>query len=135
MLEEYLSRLTQELNLEPVTKDDASFFQLILSPDLTLSLKALDPGIYLFSPISPLAEVINEKKEDFFMLLSKANLLGLGTGGAVIAIDKEEKFLTLSLTLPYDINYKSFKETVEDFVNFVDYWRDELAPFTQKSKI
>jgi len=56
----------------------------------------------------------------------KANFLGQGTGGAVIGLDAEEKFLTLSLALPYDMNYRSFKGAVEDFANYVDYWREDL---------
>ena len=56
----------------------------------------------------------------------RGNFLGQGTGGGVLAMDDNEKFLTLTLTMPYDINYKNFKETLEDFVNFADYWRQEL---------
>ncbi len=66
-------------------------------------------------------------KEDFFLLLMRANFLGQGTGGSVLGMDKEEKYLTLSSIIPYDVDAKRFKELVEDFVNFVDYWRDELA--------
>jgi hypothetical protein len=34
--------------------------------------------------------------------------------------------LTLSHVIPYDMNYKSFKELIEDFANYLDYWRGEL---------
>jgi hypothetical protein len=28
--------------------------------------------------------------------------------------------------MPYDINYKTFKEAVEDFANFLELWRNEI---------
>lgn len=67
------------------------------------------------------------------MLLMKANFLGQGTLGGAIGIDDEEKFLTLSLTLPYDVNQRTFKEAVEDFANILDFWRDEVARFEKNS--
>ena len=56
----------------------------------------------------------------------KANFLGQGTGDATIGLDENENFLTLSLVLPYDMNYKMFKDALEDFVNYLDYWKEEL---------
>ena len=61
----------------------------------------------------------------------KANFLGQGTGGAVIGMDPEENLLTLSLLLPYDMNYKMFREALEDFANFLDYWKTELRNLPQ----
>ena len=60
------------------------------------------------------------------MYLMKANLLGQGTGGATLAMDENENFLTLSLVLPYDMNYKTFKDALEDFANYLDFWKAEL---------
>lgn len=69
------------------------------------------------------------KREDLFIYLMRANLLGQGTGGSRIGLDANEKVLTLSLGLPYEMNYKIFKERFEDFVNFILYWREEIAKF------
>lgn len=124
MLEQHLNQLIQDLKLEPLaSKDEKGFYSIPLNPSLKISFRELDPGVYLYSPIGPCPM---EKREEFLIHVMKANFLGIGTGGNVIALDPEEKFLTLSSALPYDINYKTFKETVEDFGNFVDYWRDEL---------
>lgn len=69
----------------------------------------------------------NRKREEIFIYVMRANLLGQGTGGSRIGIDPGEKFLTLALGLPYEMNYKIFKETFEDFVNYLIYWRDVVA--------
>ena len=56
----------------------------------------------------------------------KANLLGQGTGGAAIGIDPSEKFFTLSEVLEFEVNYKTFHEKLEDFLNYIDYWKEEV---------
>lgn len=124
MLEQHLQQLTSDLELSPVApKDEQFLYHLDLLPDMRLSLKELEPGLYIFSPIAPCPP---QKKEDIFIYLMKANFLGQGTGGRVIGLDPEEKFLTLSHVIPYDMNYKSFKELIEDFANYLDYWRSEI---------
>jgi len=67
-----------------------------------------------------------QKKEEAFIYLMKANLLGQGTGNQVLGLDPEEKTLTLSCIIPYDMDYREFKERIEDFVNYLDYWRLEV---------
>jgi hypothetical protein len=124
MLEQHLQQLTSDLELDPIEpKDQTSLYHLNLTPEMKISMKELEPGLYLFSQIGPCP---TQKKEDSFIYLMKANFLGQGTGGKVIGMDPEEKFLTLSHVIPYDMNYKSFKELIEDFANYLDYWRGEL---------
>lgn len=64
-----------------------------------------------------------------------ANFLGQGTGGASIGIDQDEKSLTLSLAIPYEVKYETFKEHLEDFLNYVGYWRDQIEAFKKKVSI
>ena len=59
----------------------------------------------------------------------KANLLGQGTGGAAIGIDSSEKFFILTHTFPFEINYKTFHESLEDFLNYIDFWKEEITSF------
>ncbi len=125
MLERHLRQLTEDLEQEfPLKQDERKMFQLQLGPKMQVSVKELDSGYFFFSQIGPLPA---KKREELFILLMKANFLGQGTGGSTIGLDEEEKFLTLSLAIPYEMNYKMFKETVEDFANFVGFWREELV--------
>ena len=68
----------------------------------------------------------NKRKEELFIYLMRANLLGQATGGCRIGLSQNEKVLTLSLGLPYELNYSVFKEKFEDFVNYLVYWREEM---------
>jgi hypothetical protein len=123
MLEEHLKRLTEDLQIPPLDpKDTNSCFYLPLENDLQITIKPLKNGCAFFSNVFPIP---TQKKEEAFLYFMTANLLGQGTGIQSLGIDPEEKFLTLTCTIPYDMNYKEFKEKIEDFANYLHYWRTE----------
>jgi hypothetical protein len=132
MLEQHLQQLIDqlELNQKPM-KDERGTYLLILSSEMQVSIKDLEPGLFLHAPLLPLQTA---KREELLIYLMKANFLGQGTGGSVIGLDDDEKFLTLSLVMPYDMNYKNFRDSLEDFTNYVDYWREELVRFKKASE-
>ncbi len=127
MLEQFIKNLQSELELLDLpSKNEEGFYPLALTGDITVSLKELFPGFMMTSPIIVCPQT---HREVLFAYLMKANFLGLSTGGAAIGMDAEEKFLTLSRIIPYDINYKTFKEAVEDFANFLELWRKEIERY------
>jgi hypothetical protein len=125
MLEKYLRQLVTDFKLDPVAPLDENKMFSVKVSNFQVFLKYLDPGIYFYAKITQFLP--QHKKEDMLGLLMKANFLGQGTGGSTIGITEDESFLTLSLCLPYDMNYKEFKEALEDFVNFLDYWEVKLT--------
>ncbi len=126
MLKNLLEQLNQELGLGELPPADELKFHHFKMNSFDISMKDLDPGFYFSSNIGPLPK---NKKEEFLMLLMKANFLGQGTGGATLGLKEDESFLTLSLSLPYEMNYIAFKESLEDFANFVEYWKKETVRF------
>lgn len=124
MLESFLQTLAQDLCLEEFPKkENQEGYLVTINSETKVSIQKRDPGFCFWAPIGPLPA---ERKEELFLLLMRANFLGQGTGGAVIGLDGNENFLTLSSVLPYDMNYKSFKDALEDFVNYLDHWKEEL---------
>lgn len=123
MLDRHLEQLASDLSLTIPAADEKKQRHLKLDK-LSISLKDLDPGIHFYSQLAPTPR---QNKEELFMFLMKANFLGQGTGGGTLGLMEDESFLTLSLSLPYDMNYKTFREKLEDFANFVDYWQKEIA--------
>ena len=124
-LQNLLDALAKTLELEPaVPSEKEPLTRWKITPSHDLSFGTFDRGFTLNCIIG---EPPTRNKEDFYLLLMRANFLGQGTGGHIIGMDKEEKHLTLSSSIPYDVDVKRFKEIVEDFVNFVDYWRGELT--------
>jgi hypothetical protein len=119
-VEEYVRKLAQYLGIEDTISVDqkrtVTFF-------LTLPLKiiALDPGMHLEAKVGPCPQ---QNRELLFTQFMAANALGQGTGGAILALDAEEKSLTLSWTLPYEMKFETFREHIEDFINLVLYWKE-----------
>src|SRR3990167_6545417 len=108
MLEENLKKLAEELELPPfVFNRKNSSFQLPLTKDLKISVQNLIPGCVFFAQVAPTP---TKKQEEAFIHFMTANLLGQGTGDQFLGIDAEEKFLTLSCKIAYEMDYKEFKE-------------------------
>lgn len=131
MLEDYLPPLMDELDLDeapPISKERA--LELFLNPKTKVAIQELDPGFFYRCDID---QIPPNRKEDLFMLIMEANYLGQGAGGGSLSIDDEEKALFLSLMLPYDMDYSHFRDNLEDFINYVYYWRDELGRHKEES--
>lgn len=132
MLESVLTTLCQELNLgTPPEKTKEGVYPLAISPTLKIDIKPLDPGCGFDATLGELPADVPER-EDLLIYLMRANFLCQGTGESAIALDLDEKFLTLSTVLPYDSDYREFKGFLEEFANYVDFWRRELAEWVQK---
>ena len=124
MLEQHITQLTADLGLSPPSpKDSTGYLQIQLNDDLAISLKDLSPG---FAIVAKLGSIQSPNQEELFIYLMKANFLGQGTGEQIIGIDPDEKFLTLSYSISYEINYPKFKEILEEFVNYLIYWKGEV---------
>jgi hypothetical protein len=65
----------------------------------------------------------------------QANYLGQLTGPSRIGLSQDGKYLTLSLSIPYELTYRSFRELLEDFVNFLLYWREEVVKFEAEQRV
>jgi hypothetical protein len=126
MLEEHLTKLVEELALTNSLIKENKLYTLKIHSELVITFRELDPGCTFFATIGTCPV---HKKEEAFIYLMKANLLGQGTGGSVISLDQDEKFLTLFLLLPYDMRYKIFKDALEDFTNYLDFWKKELCSY------
>jgi hypothetical protein len=129
MLEEMLNLLADQYRISHPTRKDESFPFILKVGDREISIKELDRGLRFFARFKAIPD---KKQEALFTFLMKANFLGQGTGGAAIGIDKEEKHLTLSLALPYEVNYEIVREKLEDYINFMDYWADEVDKFVKQ---
>ena len=124
MLERLLQTLSDRLKLEgPLTQDKEQFYTLAFNPETAIKVKEEGASVLLFGRIGHCPQM---KREELFAHLMKANFLGQGTGGGCLSLDESGNVLTLSSVLPYDMNFKMFRDAVEDFVNYIDYWRAEL---------
>ena len=128
MLESILSDLNRHLGLKAIegTQEMKGFWLVRVPETHEVWIKDLNPGVYLRCVIAP---NIGSADETFYMYLMKANFLGQGTGGGTLTLDPEEKFLTLINLIPYEVNYKIFRDKLEDFVNYIEYWQKEVKNY------
>lgn len=125
MLEELIHNLLKEIELsQKPSKIDPNTYQVDLNPDLSITIKRIDPGYYLQAVIS---EVPDLEAEMLFISLMEANLFGQGTGGGVLGISPDGRTFLFSKKILQDINYQAFREKIEEFVNYVEFWRMEIA--------
>ncbi len=124
---EFLRTLCDELKLPnpPSVKFGMKVLPFVLNRSIEIEFRAIEPmGIALRAAITPCP---SQKREELFIQLMLANFLTQGTGGAAIGLDRNEKNLSLSLKLPYELTYTSFKEHLEIFANYLEYWRSTLS--------
>lgn len=124
MIAQHLTHLIEDLGLPPLgPKESNGYFQFPIQKDLIVSLRDLSPGIEITASLGPIS---TQKKEELLIHLMKANFLGQGTGNQIIGMNVDEKFLTLSRSITYEINYQDFKEILEEFTNYLVYWKGEV---------
>jgi len=123
-LEPFIEKLTEELEIEgSLASEIPGVFALPLEEGLMVNITSLDPvGVSFRCNFIPFPEKGNE---ELFQEALRANLFGQGTRGAVIGVNEEKKQLTLIHEIPYIIDYQQFRDTLEDFINTVDFWREE----------
>ena len=107
-------------------------YTIPIDEDLQISLSELEPaGVRFHIVLCPLPQ---EKKEAFYLHALLGNLFGQGTYGMTLGARSDGKDLTLSCNLDYNMSYKEFKEKLEDFMNAVDFWREEAESFGKEEE-
>ncbi|HEX2583058.1 MAG TPA: type III secretion system chaperone [Chlamydiales bacterium] len=133
MLRDFVAQLSIEMEIDPIPKmNELKFIPFPVTDALEVEIRDLDPGISLHAKICPCPA---KRLEDLFLRLMRANYLGQETAQNRIGLSADEKFLTLSLGMPYEISYRIFREMFEDFVNFIFYWREEIDKFIKQETL
>ena len=129
-LEQLLENFSTQLKLDASPeKNPEGVFQLKLPPHFQIGLSKIESGIFLSSLIMPISQ--EGGKEALFIYLMQANLMNQGTGKGVIGIDPTGKYFTFSQALPFTTDDTLFKETIQDCLNYISYWQEEIIQFNQ----
>ncbi|MBM3192321.1 MAG: type III secretion system chaperone [Chlamydiae bacterium] len=125
LLKHLLTELCSEFTLPlPQEVNKEGYYEIPCMEGTLLLFKDLNPGFTCKSLLSPAPE---KPSEDFLILLMHANFLGQGTNGAAIAMDDSLKHILLILSVPEELNYRLFKEHLENFMNHLDYWKKRIS--------
>lgn len=123
-LSSLLEKLTTELAMPMPVIDAKRQYRLEFDEGQVVILYELNPGIALYCE---LAKSLPAEQEALFAESMWANLFGQGTQGAVLGLTPDGKILTLSLEMDYNVEYKDFKNILEDFLNAAEVWRTEAT--------
>jgi hypothetical protein len=124
MIEQFMEKLSREMELdEPLKAQIPNVYTIPL--DEGFSVTVTSPSADHFALSSELGSLPSVNKEAFFTQLLLANLFGQGTHGSILGIDIDASILKLNREIDYYIEYKEFRDIVEDFINIADFWRQE----------
>lgn len=130
LLESLLTTFCREFRYASTPqKNQQGMYPLPVSAGVEVAISALTPGFYFLAPIAPLPEA--KTHEALFIYLMRANFLGASTGRTIIGLDPNEKAITLAFAYPKEPNYQAFCESLETFVNYLTFWRQEIPRYQQ----
>jgi hypothetical protein len=124
MLETLIPKLIKDLDLKNTDLKTASpgIYSIPLDENLSVTASEIASGIQFKCALAPMPQA---REEIFTTHAMTGNLFGQGTRGSIIGLTLDGKTLTLTRVIDYNIDYKEFKELLEDFINTVDFWRSE----------
>lgn len=120
----FMQQLAKELDLdESMAAAEGGGYTIPLEDDVKINITSASNGNFSFT--CALGTCPSSNQEQFFTKALHANLFGQGTHGAKLGLDENGNVLTLSKVMNYNTDYKDFKDALEDFINSVDFWREE----------
>ena len=133
MINTFMEQLAKELELPPeVAQDVGGKYALPMDDESIINLSDVPPG---FSITANVCQVPERDLETYYQHVLHGNLLGQGTSDAILGLSEDGKNLTLSMDIDYSVSYIEFKETVEEFLNTLDFWREETRAIKAGKKI
>lgn len=123
MLERLMDSLVKDLELEAsLATEVPGTYAFPLDQGLTVMISEIPRGFSLKCLVGPCPTL---KEDQFLKQAMLANLFGQGTHGSVLGLTPEGNIITLTQVVDYTIDYKDFRDILEDFINIVDFWYDE----------
>ncbi|MDP1835225.1 MAG: type III secretion system chaperone [Chlamydiales bacterium] len=126
-LSQLMDLYRKEIGLDKaIPTNDAGQYVIYMDKDVSFTVSDLNPGLGMLCEVAPMPK---DSQEQFYTQMMLANLFGQGTEGAVLGLSDDGNTLTLSKDMEYNLEYEMFKEALEDFMNAIDFWRDEATNF------
>ncbi|MBN9377388.1 MAG: hypothetical protein BGO14_09845 [Chlamydiales bacterium 38-26] len=122
-LAQFCKQLSLDLGLEePLKEETPGVFNLAVEEDMIIKISTVGEGVSFYAF---LCECPKENVELFLTDIMDANLYGYITRNAVLGLSEDGNQLTLSHTIDYNIDYKTFNELLQDFYNVAIFWREQ----------
>lgn len=124
MIEQLMKKLCKDLEVEEanLATEVPGCYSIPIDQGVALMISQVSEGIQLQCTVAPFPA---SRSESFATEAMLANLFGQGTQGATLGLSPDSKMLILTRLVDNGIAYKEFHEIFDDFINTVDFWRDE----------
>ena len=124
-VEQYLEKLQSEVGIEKFfeKKDRKAFFLPFGQRNILIFVAE---NSFFFSANIGTLPKDEEAIEPFCIHLLFANYLGQGTANNCLGLSPDKQTITLTMDIRGDIDYMMFKEAMEEYVNYFDYWIEEI---------
>lgn len=128
MLTALMQELSKEWELDkPLPEETPGVYKVPLEEGVSFSVTSLAEGNQTGLVLtSNLAAIPRGSEERLYMHALLGNLFGQGTKQALLGLNENGSLLTLSRYIDYDVSYPEFREIIEDFINTMDFWREEV---------
>jgi hypothetical protein len=126
MLDTYMRRFSKEIEADPPMEPSLpGMYEYLIEQDLAIIIKLHQPqGIEFSSILGPYPK---NNEEAFIAEMMKGNLFGKETFNATLGLDAEGQKMVLSRLVESRIDYREFKEILEDFYHIVAFWRKKAG--------
>ena len=124
MLENFIKEFQAEANLDnPLPMDDPHVATIPLDEDIQIRIEEVPEGYQVACVVceAPPGEPVELYKE-----MMTGNLMGQGTEGAWLGLTDDGSGITLMQMWPPKMSYADFSDRVEDLINVIDLWVDEV---------
>ena len=122
MLEEFVVKLAKDLELKEALKVIDGSTALLLD-EVAITISEAQAG---FQFTAFLGEPPSEQIELFLSKLLRGNLFAQATSGSILGLDETGAKIILRYYQPTKSTYRDFKEKLEDFLNTIDFWKQEV---------
>ena len=127
MLPEHLKKLAEDLDIKEGLKPQDGGVSIIFD-DAEVFISDAESG-FQFS--STFCEIPSEQQELFFAKMLRGNLFFQATNGSTLGLDETGLKLLLRYCHPYKCTYRDLKEKLEDFLNTLEFWKEEVKSHQQ----
>lgn len=130
MLKQFMDQLSSELQIaDLLAPNEDQSYAFLLDPDLQISIKE-NVQFGTLSMSAKLAQFPQHLQEQFLLKTMQSNLFGQETGGGVLGLDQDGRMLIFTHIILSPLEYKEFRNALEDFANYAEAWREETLLFT-----
>lgn len=125
MLDTFMRRFSKEVEADPPMEPSLpGVYEYLIEEDLAIIIKLNPQGITFSSVLGPYPK---NREDEFFAAMMTGNLFGKETFGATLGLEADGQRVVLSRVIESRIDYREFKEILEDFYHIVGFWRKEAG--------